>query len=115
MKLLAANNRLNRACWLKEAFGQLRDYDTEGWARRLFKNWRTGLRWQPLAPSQKFAKMIERHWAGIAAHCKPEYKVLLSFVEGLSNKIRVLQGRAYGLRDQEYLCLKVLTCMLPAI
>jgi transposase len=36
-------------------------------------------------------------------------------VEGLNNKIRVFQRRAYGLRDEEYLRLKVLTCMLPAI
>jgi transposase len=36
------------------------------------------------------------------------------FVEGLNNKIRVIQRRAYGLRDEEYL-LKILTCMLPAL
>ena len=33
----------------------------------------------------------------------------------INNKIRVIQRRAYGLRDQEYLRLKVLTCMLPAL
>jgi transposase len=38
-----------------------------------------------------------------------------SFVEGLNNKIRVIQRRAYGLRDEEYLRLKVLTCMLPEL
>ena len=37
------------------------------------------------------------------------------FVEGFNNKIRVLQRRAYGLRDEEYLRLKVLTCMLPEL
>jgi transposase len=36
-------------------------------------------------------------------------------VEGLNNKIRVIQRRAYGLRDEEYLRLKILTCMLPAL
>ena len=41
--------------------------------------------------------------------------VSLGFVEGLNNKIRVIQRRAYGLRDEEYLWLKVLTCMLPKI
>ena len=30
-------------------------------------------------------------------------------------RARVIQRRAYGLRDQEYLLLKVLTCMLPAL
>ena len=55
--------------------------------------------------------MIERHWDGIAAHCRTENKVALGFVEGLNNKIRVIQRRAYGLRDEEYLRLKILTCM----
>jgi transposase len=32
--------------------------------------------------------MIDRHWDGIAAYCKPENKVSLGFVEGLNNKIR---------------------------
>ena len=57
--------------------------------------------------------MIERHWDGIAAYCKPENKVALGFVEGLNNKIRVFQRRAYGLRDEEYLKLKILTAGLP--
>jgi len=55
------------------------------------------------------------HWEGIAAYCKPENKVPLGFVEGLNNKIRVLQRRAYGISDEKYLRLKVLTCMLPEI
>jgi transposase len=59
--------------------------------------------------------MIDRHWEGIAAYCQPEHKVALGFVEGLNNKIRVIQRRAYGLRDEEYLRLKILTCMLPPL
>jgi transposase len=113
--LLAANKRLNTAYLLKESFGQLWDYDREGWARRFFKNWKASLKWQRLKPYEKFAGMIERHWEGIAAYCQPENKVSLGFVEGLNNKIRVLQRRAYSLRDEEYLRLKVLTCMLPRL
>jgi len=113
--LLAANKRLNTAYLLKESFAQMWDYNTEGWARRFFENWRASLKWQRLKPYEKFAKMIDRHWDGIAAYCKPENKVALGFVEGLNNKIRVIQRRAYGLRDEEYLRLKVLTCMLPPL
>ena len=113
--LLAANRRLNTAYLLKESFGQLWDYAREGWARRFFENWRASLKWQRLEPYEKFAQMIDRHWDGIAAYCKPENKVSLGFVEGLNNKIRVIQRRAYGLRDQEYLRLKILTCMLPQL
>jgi len=113
--LLAANKRLNTAYVLKESFGQLWSYEREGWARRFFENWKDALKWQRLKPYEKFAQMIERHWDGIAAYCKPENKVSLGFVEGLNNKIRVIQRRAYGLRDEEYLKLKILTCMLPAL
>ena len=113
--LLNANKRLNTAYLLRESFGQLWDYRVEGWARRFFENWRDALKWQRLEPYEKFARMIDRHWDGIAAYCKPENKVALGFVEGFNNKIRVLQRRAYGLRDEEYLRLKILTCMLPAL
>jgi transposase len=108
-KLLTANRRLNTAYLLKESFGQLWAYQKEGWARRFFENWRAALKWQRLKPYEEFAQMIERHWDGIAAFCQLENKVSLGFVEGLNNKIRVIQRRAYGLRDEEYLRLKVLT------
>jgi transposase len=114
-KVLTANQRLNTAYLLRESFGQLWDYEREGWARRFFENWRASLKWQRLKPYEKFAEMVDRHWDGIAAYCKPENKVALGFVEGLNNKIRVIQRRAYGLHDEEYLRLKVLTCMLPQI
>ena len=113
--LLAANTRLNKAYLLKESFGQLWSYRTEGWARRFFDNWRDSLKWQRLKPYKKFADMIERHWYGIAVYCHPENKVPLGFVEGLNNKILVIQRRSYGLRDEEYLRLKVLTCTLPRL
>lgn len=114
-KLLKANKRLNAAYLLKESFGQLWSYQTEGWARRFFENWKNALKWQRLAPYEKFTEMIERHWDGIAAYSKPENKVPLGFVEGMNNKIRVIQRRAYGLRDEEYLRLKILTSMLKEI
>jgi transposase len=111
--LLAANKRLNTAYVLKESFGQLWDYNTAGWARRFFDNWRDALKWQRLRPYEKFADLVERHWDGIASYCQEDNKVALGFVEGLNNKIRVIQRRAYGFRDEEYLRLKVLTCTLP--
>jgi transposase len=113
--LFAANTRLNTAYLLKEMFSQLWDYKREVWARRFFERWKSALRWQRLKPYEKFARMIEDHWDGIASYCHEENKVPLGFVEGINNKIRVIQRRAYGLRDEEYLRLKILTCMLPEI
>lgn len=113
--LLKENSRINTAYILKESFGQLWEYQSEAWARKFFDNWKEQLKWQRLKPYEDFAEMIEKHWHGITSFCKPENKVALGFVEGLNNKIRVIQRRAYGLRDHEYLRLKVLTCMLPEL
>jgi transposase len=112
-KLLAANKRLNTAYILKEQFAQLWDYQSEAWARRFFDNWKAQLKWQRLKPFEKFAEMIDRHWHGIASYFQPGNKVKLGFVEGLNNKIRVIQRRAYGYHDEEYLKLKILTAFIP--
>ena len=107
--LLKANKRLHKAYLLKESFGQLWDYNNPTWARKFFNNWKAQLRWQKLKSFEQFAAMIERHWDGIISYCHPDNKVSLGFMEGLNNKIRVIQRRAYGIKDQEYLMLKVLT------
>ena len=114
-KLLQANRRLNTAYILKEAFGQLWDYRTERGARAFFTRWKDSLKWQRPHPYQKFAGMIESHWDGIASYCHPENKVSLGLVEGVNNKIRVLQRRAYGYRDEEYLKLKIVAAFLPPL
>ena len=113
--MLAANKRLHTAYVLKESFDQLWSYESPAWARRFFENWWASLKWQRLKPYEKFADMIDRHWDGIAAYCRLENKVSLGFVEGLNNKIRVIQRRAYGLHDEDYPRLKILTSMLPAL
>lgn len=66
----------------------------------LLENWKAALKWQRVRPYEKFAQMIEKHWDGIAAYSRPENKVSLGSVEGLNNKIRVIQRLAYGLRDE---------------
>jgi len=114
-KLLKANKRLNTAYLLKESFGQRWDYQTESGARAFFTRWKQSLKWQRLTPYEKFAAMLDRHWDGIASYCHPENKVSLGLVEGLNNKIRVLQRRAYGYRDEEYLKLKIVAAFLSPL
>jgi len=114
-KIFRLNKRLQTAYLLRESLGCLWDYHREAWARKFFENWKASLQGQNLKPFEKVARMIEKHWDGIAAYCRPENKVSLGFVEGLNNKIRVIQRRAYGLRDEDYLRLKILTCTLPEL
>ena len=110
--LLKANKRLHKAYLLKESFGQLWDYNNPTWARKFFESWKGQLRWQRLETFEKFAALIERHWEGIISYCHPDHKVSLGFMEGLNNKIRVIQRRAYGIKDQEYLMLKIITSFI---
>ena len=59
--------------------------------------------------------MIEKYWAGIAAYCTEDEKVSLGLVEGLNNKIKLLQRKAYGYRDEDYLKLKIIAAFLPPL
>ncbi len=111
--LLKANKRLNKAYILKESFGQLWEYNNPTWAKKFFENWKAQLRWSRIKPFQKFVELVERHWDGIISYCRPDHKVSLGFMEGLNNKIRVIQRRAYGIRDMHYLRLKVITSFIP--
>jgi transposase len=111
--LFDANTKLFKAYLLKESFSSLWTYRHPTWARKFFDNWKAQLKWQRLAPLEKFSAMIERHWDRIVSYCEVENKVSLGFVEGVNNKIRVIQRRAYGLRDEEYLRLKILASFLP--
>jgi transposase len=110
--LLKANKRLHKAYLLKESFGQLWDYNNATWARKFFENWKAQLKWQRLKPFEQFVAMVERHWDGVASYCHPDNKVSLGFMEGLNNKIRVIQRQAYGIKDQRYLKLKALTSFI---
>lgn len=110
--LFKANKRLNKAYLLKEAFGQLWDYRYPLSASKFFDNWKAQLRWQKLKPFEEFAALVEKHWDGIVSYCHPDNKVSLGFMEGLNNKIRVIQRRAYGIRNDEYLRLKVITSFI---
>jgi len=114
-ELLRINKRLNKAYMLKESFNQIWSYKSEGWARRFFDQWKASLKWQRLEPLEKFANLVESHWDGIVRALDPECKIPMGFVEGMNTKIRAIQKRAYGIKDEEYLRLKILTTTLPKL
>ena len=114
--LFRANRRLNKAYLLKESFGQLWDYNRPGWARRFFEQLEGRLE---VATAGALPE-VRRGWSrptGMASRliAMRRTRCALGFVEGLNNKIRVIQRRAYGYRDEEYFRLKILTCMLPKL
>ena len=84
-------------------------------ARRSRVEWENQQRQkQRLKPLEEFAAMVDRHWDGVVAMAGFNEKIPMGFVEGMNNKIRTIQRRAYGIRDEEYLRLKILTTGLPA-
>jgi len=91
---------LSTAYILRESFDQLWDLQIGGLGTPLFDSWKAQLRWQRLKPYQTFAEMIERHWDGIAAYCRPEKQDRPRLRRRPPTQIRVLQRRAYGLRDE---------------
>ncbi len=111
--LLAANWRLHTAWLLKESLDQLCGYRRAWWTRPFFDRRKDARQGQNLAPFGQFAAKMEKNRGGIAACCTVAEKVSLGFVEGMNTKIPVIQRRAYGLRAEQYLRLKILTGMLP--
>ena len=114
-ELLRVNRRLSKAYLLKESFNRIWTYKSEGWARRFFDQWKESLKWQRLEPLEKFARLVESHWDGIVRALDPKCKVPMGFVEGMNSKIRAIQKRSYGIRDEDYLRLKILTSTLPKL
>jgi len=112
-KLLAANTRLNAAYLRKEFFDQLWSYKSEAWMRKFFENLKASLKWQRLGAIRQVRRNGREKLGGLAEYCRRDAKPSLGFVEGSNTKIRVIQRRAYGLRGEEYLRLKILTSMLP--
>jgi transposase len=95
--LLKENKRLHKAYLLKESFGQLWDYNNPTWARKFFERWKGQLRWQRLKSFEKLAVLSEQP-RGRNRQLLQSYKVSLGCMEGLKNKIRVIQRKAYGIK-----------------
>ena len=68
-------------------------------------------RWLLIAESSKvgmlakFAKILRSHRVGILNYY--EHRITTGALEGTNAKIRVMQRKAYGFRDEEYLKLKI--------
>jgi hypothetical protein len=101
--------------WPSPSFDQLWSYKHEARPRRFFDSWRAPLKRQRRKRYEKFADIVESRWDPIAAYCKGENKVSRGVVEASITKSASSDGRGCGLRDEDYLRLKTLTCMLPTL
>ncbi len=103
--ILVMNARLNTVYWLKDLLAHLWSYQRVGWARATLAQWCDVARQDGHPALARFARMLERHEAGILNHCK--HPMHTSRLEGVNNRIKVIKRVAYGFHDPEYFALKV--------
>src|ERR1022692_1560433 len=87
-ELLRCNLKTVRAYLLKEAFQQLRDYNSPAWAGKFLDEWRRQVLRSRIEPMKKIARSLRRHRELILNYFRAQ-KPLSSVVEGLDNKAKV--------------------------
>src|SRR5450432_2509818 len=103
-RLFQLNRRVFKAYLLKESLERLWNYRYRGAMLNYLKKWMEQLKWQRLAPFEKFAATLLKLVDGIANYC--ETKVRFGLVEAVNGNIRMLINRGRGHRNLRYLLLK---------
>ena len=103
---LSANQPLMTAYYLKEELHRIWEQPNRASAEEVFENWLSTAEVSEVGMLEKFAQTLREHREGILNYY--ESKITTAALEGTNTKIRVLQRRAYGFRDLEYLKLRIL-------
>lgn len=104
-ELLRANRALFVVYVLKDDLKQLWRYRAPWAARRFWREWYRRALASGLAPLIRFARRLDERIDGVINHCR--YPLNNGFLEGMTNKIKVLKRVAYGYRDDDYFFLKI--------
>ena len=89
--------RIGRAWAIREAFGKLWNYFTEGWARRFFKVWFFWATHSRMKPIIEVARMFKRHFERILTYVK--HRITNAVSEGLNSRIQCIKASARGFRN----------------
>lgn len=104
-ELLTANEPLAKACTLKEQFRALFEYRRQGWAQRALTNWCAMAEASELAPFQRLARGFLKQSARVCGFVK--HGLTSGLIEGFNNLIARIIHKACGMRDLDYLELKL--------
>jgi len=104
-ELLAANEPLAKAYTLKEQFRALFTYSRPGWAQRALANWCAMAEASGLAPFQRLARGFLKQSARVCGFVK--HGLTSGLIEGFNNLIARIIHKACGMRDLDYLELKL--------
>lgn len=88
-----------RAWELKETFSHFWTYKSVSWAQAFLDYWCFRALRSRLEPMQKVARMLRTHEELILNWFRAKGEISAGAVEGLNNKIRLVNRRSYGLRE----------------
>lgn len=89
--------KVARAWGAKELFSKFWAYQSEGWARRFFKDWFGWVSRSRLKPMVKVAQMLKRHLDNLLTYLK--HHITNAVTEGLNSKIQSIKAAARGFRS----------------
>jgi transposase len=104
-KVLQANRPLMTAYYLKEELHRIWEQPDREKGEEAFERWLSTAEESGVEMLKKFAQTMREHRTGILNYY--ESQVTTAALEGTNAKIRVMQRRAYGIRDEKYLELKI--------
>ena len=104
---LRLNQPLATVYYMKEDLRQIWEQPDKATARRVFDDWVRRAEASKISMLQKFAYTLALARSAILAYY--DYPISTGPLEGVNNKIKLLQRRAYGYRDMELFKLRILS------
>jgi transposase len=104
-KALEANRPLMTAYYLKEELHRIWEQKDREGGEKALENWIFAAESSGVKMLSKFAETLRKYQEGILNYY--DHRITTGALEGTNAKIRVMQRKAYGYRDEEYLELKI--------
>jgi len=104
-ELLAANENLSMAYQLKEQFKGIFRYQKQGWALRALDQWCEMAQASSLSAFQRLARGFSKQRERVCAFVK--HRLTSGKIEGFNNLLSRIIHRACGIKDLDYLELKL--------
>ena len=104
-ELLELNATLNAVYVLKDQLKVIYRYQRRPAAKQALDQWIAAARQVDNPWMDKFIRTLRKRQEGILNHC--QFPIGTSRLEGVNNKIKVIQRQAYGFHDTRYFGLKI--------
>ena len=105
-RALKLNEPLAMGYYLKEYLRTIWHQPNKKKARMVLEDWLRMARGSGVRMLERFADTIEKYQEGILNYY--DYPISTGPLEGMNNKIKLMQRQAYGFRDHEFFKLKIL-------